>query len=51
MTIEQACCICFGVVIQTLTFAFGIVIGASLRRKEPNHESTRSGAEGSKCCR
>jgi hypothetical protein len=36
MTIEQVCCVCFGFVIQSATFALGIVVGASLRRKEPS---------------
>lgn len=39
MTVEQACCVCCGMIVQSLTFALGIVVGASLRRKEPNHGS------------
>lgn len=34
MTIEQICCVCIGFVIQAATFALGIVVGASLRRKD-----------------
>lgn len=33
MTIEQLCCVCFGMMIQTATFALGIFVGASLRRR------------------
>jgi hypothetical protein len=51
MTIEQLCCVSVGVVVQATTFAIGILVGASLRRKEPNRETWRPGAEGSKCCR
>lgn len=39
MTIEQLCCVCFGMMIQTATFALGIVVGASLRRRS-QHESS-----------
>jgi|LakMenE18May11ns_1017448.scaffolds.fasta_scaffold8643332_2 hypothetical protein len=49
MTIEQVCCVFFGAMLQTLTFAFGIIVGASLRRKEPNREAKVPGACGSKC--
>lgn len=38
MTIEQICCVSFGVVLQSMTFALGIVVGASMRRKEPLHD-------------
>jgi hypothetical protein len=34
MTIEQLCCICVGVTVQAATFALGILVGTSLRRKE-----------------
>ena len=34
MTIEQICCICIGVTIQAATFALGLLVGASLRRKD-----------------
>jgi hypothetical protein len=51
MTIEQLCCVSFGVIVQATTFAVGILVGASLRRKEPNHEAERTGACGSKCGR
>jgi hypothetical protein len=36
MTVEQACCVCFGVFIEAMTFALGIMVGASLRRKDFN---------------
>ena len=34
MTIEQICCVCIGVTIQAATFALGLLVGASLRRKD-----------------
>jgi hypothetical protein len=40
MTIEQLCCVCFGMMVQAVTFALGIVVGASLRRR-PQDESAR----------
>jgi hypothetical protein len=40
MTIEQVCCVFFGVVIEGLTFVLGLLVGASLRRKEPSNEPT-----------
>jgi hypothetical protein len=46
MTIEQLCCVCFGVVIEALTFALGILVGASLRRKEPDHGTQGKRAAG-----
>jgi len=51
MTIEQLCCVSVGVLVQAMTFAVGILVGASLRRKEPNREAKQSGACGSKCGR
>jgi hypothetical protein len=47
MTIEQLCCVAVGVTVQAATFALGILVGASLRRKEPHREAWRQGAEGS----
>jgi hypothetical protein len=48
MTIEQVCCVFFGVVVEAMTLALGILVGASLRRKEPSHESAeRQGAKSS----
>lgn len=41
MTIEQLVCVCIGVVLQASTFALGLLVGASLRRKESTHETTR----------
>jgi hypothetical protein len=34
MTIEQLCCVSVGVIVQAATFALGLVVGASLRRRE-----------------
>jgi hypothetical protein len=51
MSIEQLCCVCFGIILQTLTFALGIAMGASLRRKEPSVETCKSRAAGSQCPR
>jgi hypothetical protein len=34
MTLEQLCCVCVGAVIQAATFALGIMVGVSLRRKD-----------------
>jgi len=39
MTVEQICCVFFGVVIEAMTFVFAFMIGASLRRKEPSDET------------
>lgn len=36
MTIEQLCCVCVGLIVEAVTFALGILVGAALRRKEPN---------------
>ena len=41
MTIEQLCCVCFGITVQAATFALGIVVGASLRRRSPYESSPR----------
>jgi hypothetical protein len=32
-TIEQAVCVSLGVILQALTFAVGLLVGASLRRQ------------------
>ena len=42
MSIEQLCCICVGMVVQAATFALGLLVGTSLRRKEPSRDETRS---------
>lgn len=50
MTIEQVCCVCIGVIMQVLTFALGLVVGASMRvsRRESTHaDEGRPGATGS----
>lgn len=38
MTIEQLTLICVGLLVNGLTFALGLVAGASLRRKETRHD-------------
>lgn len=35
MSIEQLCCMAVGVVLNAATFALGLMVGATLRRKEP----------------
>jgi len=35
MSIEQLCCIAVGVVLNAATFALGLMVGATLRRKGP----------------
>jgi hypothetical protein len=46
MTLEQLCCVCIGITIQAATFALGILVGASLRRKESVacHRSEENGS-------
>jgi len=38
MTLEQLTLVCVGVIVNGLTFALGIVAGASLRKKETRHD-------------
>lgn len=45
MTIEQLICVSLGIFVEAATFAFGIIVGATLRRKEPNHGASRPGAK------
>ena len=45
MTVEQLCCLSFGIVVNAATFALGIMAGATLRRKEPNHGASQPGTE------
>lgn len=48
MNVEQVCCVCFGVVVEAMTFALGVLVGASMRRKEPlSDKTTQSRAAGS----
>lgn len=42
MSIEQLCCICIGMIVQAATFAVGLLVGTSLRRKEPSHDTAGS---------
>ena len=42
MSIEQLCCLSVGILVEAATFAFGILVGATLRRKEPDHGSQKS---------
>jgi hypothetical protein len=51
MNIEQLVCVSIGFIVQATTFAVGILVGASLRRKEPDHGASGSRAEAAKCCR
>jgi hypothetical protein len=44
MTIEQICCVCIGGIIQAGVFALGLLVGASLRRKDSTHETAKGGA-------
>lgn len=45
MTIEQVVCVCFGFIFEALTFVLGILVGASLRRKEPFRDGQAARAE------
>ena len=44
MTIEQLTLICVGVLVNGLTFALGLLSGASLRRKDLTHDRDRNQA-------
>ncbi len=46
MTIEQICCVCFGAIVQMLTFAFGILIGVSLATKKGKRHGCHCNEEG-----
>jgi len=37
MSIEQLVCVSIGVFVQAATFALGIMVGVSLKRKEATH--------------
>jgi hypothetical protein len=39
MTLEQLCCICIGFMVQAATFALGLMVGVSLRRKDFKHDN------------
>jgi hypothetical protein len=46
MSIEQLVCVCVGFIVQSATFALGILVGASLvKRKEPDHGPGTQAAE------
>lgn len=47
MTVEQLVCVCFGFFFEGMTFVLGILVGASLKRKEPYREAENQRAEGS----
>jgi hypothetical protein len=48
MTAEHICCMVFGALVEAMTFALGLIVGASMRRKEPFCEkAARSRAGGS----
>ena len=38
MTLEQLTLVCVGVLVNGLTFALGLLTGASLKRKELSHD-------------
>jgi hypothetical protein len=42
MTIEQLTLVCVGVLVNGLTFALGIISGASLRRKDLTNDRDRN---------
>jgi hypothetical protein len=48
MTIEQLTLICVGVLVNGLTFALGLLSGASLRRKDLTHDRDRNKDEARK---
>jgi len=39
MTLEQLCCICIGFMVQAATFALGLMVGSSLRKKDLKHDN------------
>jgi hypothetical protein len=45
MTIEQLTLVCVGVLVTGLTFALGILSGASLRRKDLTNDRDRNKAQ------
>jgi hypothetical protein len=42
MSVEQLCCVSLGIFLEAVTFGFGILVGATLRRKEPDHGPSQS---------
>jgi hypothetical protein len=48
MTIEQLTLVCVGVLVNGLTFALGILSGASMRRKDSRHDRDSNKAEARK---
>jgi hypothetical protein len=48
MTIEQLTLVCVGVLVNGLTFALGILSGASLKRKDSSHDRDRNKDEARK---
>jgi hypothetical protein len=48
MTIEQLTLVCVGVLVNGLTFALGLLSGASLRRKDLTHDRDRNKDEARK---
>jgi hypothetical protein len=44
MTVEQLTLVCVGVLVNGLTFALGILSGASLKRKDSSHDRDRNKA-------
>jgi hypothetical protein len=48
MTIEQLTLVCVGVLVNGLTFALGLLSGASLRRKDLTNDRDRNQDEARK---
>jgi hypothetical protein len=48
MTIEQLTLVCVGVLVNGLTFALGLLSGASLRRKDLTNDRDRNKDEARK---
>lgn len=51
MTVEQLVCLSAGILVEAATFALGIMVGATLRRKEPCHGQEKPRAEAAVCRR
>lgn len=48
MTIEQLTLVCVGALVNGLTFALGLLAGASMRRKDSRHDRDRNQDESRK---
>ena len=47
MTIEQIVCVSIGFIFEAGTFALGLLVGASLRRRDSTRETEIKGTDGS----